>query len=97
MAHRLAPEAADELDAIWYYIAKESGSIERADRIVDAITRRFELLASQPRMGRVRDDLRPGMRGFAVGDYVILYRLDEDDDVLILHVMHGRQDIQAHL
>ena len=31
MAHRLAPEVEGDLDAIWYYIAKESGSIEIAD------------------------------------------------------------------
>jgi hypothetical protein len=27
MAHRLLPEAETELDNIWYYIAKESGSM----------------------------------------------------------------------
>ena len=32
MAHRLAPEVEGGLDAIWCYIAKESGSIEIADR-----------------------------------------------------------------
>ena len=32
MAHRLAPQAGAELDEIWYYIAKESHSIEIADR-----------------------------------------------------------------
>jgi hypothetical protein len=28
MAHRLAPHAAEDLDSIWYYVAKESGSAE---------------------------------------------------------------------
>jgi plasmid stabilization system protein ParE len=30
MAHRVAPRAAADLDDIWYYVAKESGSIEVA-------------------------------------------------------------------
>ena len=30
MAHRVAPQAEAELDNIWYYIAKESGTIEIA-------------------------------------------------------------------
>ena len=38
MAHRLAPEAETDLDDIWYYIAKESSSIETADRLIDSIT-----------------------------------------------------------
>ena len=41
MAHRLAPEAEAELDDIWYYVAKESGSIEIANRLIDSITDRF--------------------------------------------------------
>jgi hypothetical protein len=38
MAHRVAPEAEAELDNIWYYVAKESGSVEIADRLIDSIT-----------------------------------------------------------
>lgn len=48
MAHRLAPEVESELDDIWYYIARESGSIEIADRLIDSITDRFFLLATHP-------------------------------------------------
>jgi plasmid stabilization system protein ParE len=39
---------------IWYYVAKESGSIEIADRLIDSITERFYLLASHPHIGRHR-------------------------------------------
>jgi hypothetical protein len=45
MAHRVAPRAEAELDGIWYYLAKESGSIEIADRVVDSFTERFFLLS----------------------------------------------------
>ena len=38
--HRLAPEA--DLDDIWYYVAKKSGSIEIADRLIDSITEIFQ-------------------------------------------------------
>jgi toxin ParE1/3/4 len=47
-------------------------------------------------MGRARDDLRPGLRSFAVGQYVIIYAI-EDEDVEFLHVFHGRQDIEGRL
>jgi len=94
MAHRLAPEAAADLDEIWYYVAQESGNIERADRQVDAITKRFYLLSTHPYLGRKRDDdLRPGLRSFVVDGYVIIYRVTTAGDVLILHVLHGRRDL----
>jgi toxin ParE1/3/4 len=95
MAHCLAPEVEAELDDTWYYIAKESGNLEVADRLIDSITDRFFLLAGHPYLGRRRDqDLRPGLRSFLVGEYVILYRV-EDEDVMILHVAHERRDLEV--
>ena len=95
MAYRIAPEAEAELDDIWYYIAKESGSIEIADGVIDSFTDRFFLLARFPQMGRRRDeDLRPGLRSFVGGEYVIIYRVG-DGDVLILHVLRGSRDLGA--
>lgn len=96
MAHRRAPEADADLDEVWYYIVKESGSIEIADRFIDSLTQRFLLLARHPHVGRLRDDLRPGLRIFPVGRYVILYRI-EDDDVLILHVVAADRDLDRLL
>jgi len=97
MGHRLAPEAEADLDNIWYHVARESGSLEIADRLIDFLTDRFFLLASHPYAGRQRDDdLRPGLRSFPVGNYVIIYRI-ENDDALILHVVPCSRDIEALL
>ena len=94
MAYNLAPLAERDLDDIWYDVAKKSGSIEIANRLVDSITDRFFLLASFPHLGRSRsDDFGSGSRSFAVGDHVIVYTV-EGDDVLILRVAHGRRDIE---
>jgi len=59
----LAPEAEAELDAIWLHIARASGSVDLATRVVEDITERFWLLARYPYLGRGRDeDLRLGLR-----------------------------------
>ncbi len=66
MAHRLAPGAEVELDEIWFWTAKESGSIEIADRLIDSLTERFFMLGRHPHVGRPRDDdLRPGPAKFS--------------------------------
>ena len=73
---RLAPEAETDLDDIWLYIAREGGSIDIANRVVEKITERFWMLARYPYLGRVRDkDLRLGLRSFPVDDYLIIYRV----------------------
>jgi plasmid stabilization system protein ParE len=52
MAYRLAKRAEADLDDIAYYIAMESGSLEVAERVIDAITGRFPFLANHPYSGR---------------------------------------------
>ena len=95
MTHRVAPHAETDLDDIWLYVAKESGSIEIANRLIDTITNRFFMLAGFPYVGRARDDdFGPGCRSVAVGEYVIVYCV-ENQDVLILRVIHGRRDLEA--
>jgi toxin ParE1/3/4 len=97
MAHRLAPGAEVELDEIWFWTAKESGSIDIADHLIDSITERFFMLARHPHVGRPRDDdLRPGLRSFPVGRYVIIYRV-ESEDVVILHIIPAARDIEPLL
>lgn len=94
MAHRLAAYAERDLDDIWLYVAKESGSIEIANRLIDTITDRCVALGRFLYIGRSRDqDLGPEYRSVAVGEYVILYCI-ENEDALILRVVHGRRDLE---
>lgn len=95
MGHLRTPLADSDLDGIWYYVATESGSAEVADRLVDSITERFFLLGDYPHIGRRRDeDLRPGLRTFPVGKYIVIYRI-QGGDALILRVVHGSRQINA--
>ena len=95
MAHRVSPQAEADLDDIWYHVATQSGIVEVANRFIDSLTHRFFLLASHPYIGRARDeDFGVGSRSFPVDDYVIVYRV-EGEDVLILRVAQGRRDIEA--
>jgi len=94
MAFRLALLARADLDDLWAYAARETGSEGRADHAVDAIAERFITLTDYPRAGRMRGDLGRGLRSFAAGDYVIIYRVVRTD-VVILRIVHGRRDLRA--
>jgi toxin ParE1/3/4 len=95
MAHRVAPRVEADLDDIWLYIARESGSMDVATRLIDSISDRFHFLASFPWAGRARDeDFGAESRSFAVGEYVIVYCV-EDAEVFILRVVHGRRELEA--
>jgi toxin ParE1/3/4 len=92
MPYRLSALAEKDLEDIWSYVA-EDASIGTADRLIDAIFDRFELLVEQPRMGRNRPEFGEGVRSIVVGSHVIYYR--HEQDVLIARVLHGRRDQAA--
>ena len=95
MAHRLARRAEAGLEDIADYIARESGSLETARRVIDSITDRFYLLVVNRYIGRTRDDdLGPGRRSFPADQCIIVYRI-AGRDVLILRVAHSHRDIEA--
>ena len=97
MAHRVSARAEADLDEIWYYVAKESGSIVIANRVIETITDRFFMLASFPRIGRSREeDFGPGCRSVTAGEYVIVYCV-QNEDTLILRVVHGRRNLQLRV
>jgi toxin ParE1/3/4 len=88
--YRVSPEAREDLDGIWLYIAHDNP--DAADKYVRAIISRFPTLASMPLMGRERPELSSHLRSFAVGRHVIFYRPFENG-VEIARVLDGARDL----
>ena len=91
---RVSAAAELDLDNIWHYVATNSGSVERANKFVDAITQRLSVLAHSPKAGTVRTEIAPGLRGLPVGDYVVYYR-EAKRWVVISRIIHGSRDQDA--
>jgi toxin ParE1/3/4 len=92
MPYRLSSFAEQDLEEICSYVAGDA-SPTTADRLIDAIFDRFDLLVEQPRIGRNRPEFAEGVRSFVVESYVIYYR--HEQDVLIARPLHGRRDQTA--
>ena len=60
------PEAENDLDEIWWYIAQDSPN--NADKFLDQIQERCLALADFPQMGTNREELRKGLRSQSVGN-----------------------------
>lgn len=84
---RWTPEAYDDLEAIFLFIARDSP--EFAATFVDRIIRSTDRLASFPRSGRVVPEFdTENLRELLVGSYRIIYRI-KDDYVHLLTIIHG--------
>jgi toxin ParE1/3/4 len=86
------PRALSDLAEIWDYIADDSEA--RADAFVATIDAKFQTLAKQPGIGRLRDELAAGLRSLPVGRYIIFY-LPLTEGVDIIRVLHGARDIDT--
>ncbi len=98
MTHRVvfAPEAEDQLAALYRYIASAS-STDIADRFTEAIVQFCESLSTFPRRGHKRDDVRPGLRVTNFRKRVIVAFVVDADLVSVLGVFYGGQDYESIL
>jgi toxin ParE1/3/4 len=86
---RVTRDAEDDLEQLWRYIARDS--VDAANGFLDQLTTRLVVVAASPKMGRMRDELKPGLRSHPVGNYVIYYR-ETGANISILHIVHGARD-----
>jgi toxin ParE1/3/4 len=88
-----SPTAERDLADIWRYL-NQNASIEVAETQIRKIVARCEALRLNPRTGRMRNDLRPGLRQVLANPYNILYRVTEAQ-IEIMRALHGRRDFPA--
>jgi len=86
------PLAGSDIFDIWDFIAEDS--VLQADSWVDNLDVKLHLLATQPLMGRSRDELFPGLRSHPFGRYVIFY-MPLADGVDVVRVIHSTRDLNS--
>lgn len=90
---RITPRASQDMEAIADYLAVQSG-LSRAERFLNGIDSTIQRIAQFPQIGRKRDELYPGSRSLSYEQYLIFYRL-LNDDIEILRVVSGYQYLTA--
>ena len=86
------PRAAEDIAAVWDFIADDNP--DAADHWVDQLDTQLRLLATQPLMGRARDELAPGIRSFPFGRYLVFY-LPIGNGIDVVRVLHGTRDVDT--
>jgi len=95
---QLTPQAAEDLDAIWWFIAEDNR--DAADRVETEIVATCCRLAQRPLMGTRRQDITPlPVRFWTVArfpNYVIVYR-PETAPLQVVAVLHGKRNLKQVL
>ncbi len=93
--YRLTPNAQENVDQIGAFIAEEN--VDAALRVLDAIERAFEELATMPRMGHTREDLtNRSVRFWRVYSYLVVYD-PSSMPLTVVAVLHGARDVEQIL
>lgn len=84
------PLAEDDILDIWTFIAEDS--VREADRWIDRLDESLALWATQPQLGRARDELSPGIRSLPFGRYVVFFA-PLPDGIDVVRVLHSARDL----
>ncbi len=88
-----SPEALDDIDHLWDHYASAAGRAT-ADKIIREIAKVVTTIDDFPLAGRMRDEIRPGLRSLTVTPQIVFYRL-KNGRPEIVRVLDGRQDIEG--
>lgn len=89
-SYRLTDKAQGDLDEIGLYTLEEWG-LEQALQYVDGLERACALLAENPNLGPLADQIEPGLRCHVHGSHVIFYE-PSDPGILVLRILHASMD-----
>ena len=92
---RLSPKAQDDMESVWLYTLSQWGH-EQTEKYIDDLAAAFDLLATNPRLGKSCDNIWPGDRKHPTLRHVIYYR-EVDYGIDIIRVLHDHQLAARHL
>jgi toxin ParE1/3/4 len=95
MPYRTTRQADQDIIGIYLWGCREYGQAQ-AERYHAELAATLDLIADNPRIARERAELTPPVRLHPFQSHMIVYLLDESG-VLIIRVLHGRQDWESCL
>jgi plasmid stabilization system protein ParE len=92
MRYRISRRADTDIERICDHVAADNP--DAADRLDEQLHRAIQLLARFRGLGHTRPDVSdPRYRFRAVGNYVIAYRV-EQNELVVIRVVHGARDFR---
>lgn len=83
-------QALEDFEQIHDFIAQDN--LAAASRFISRLKDRCNELLPFPGSGRKRDEIKSGYRSVTEGEYVVLYKVVEDE-LVIVRIIHGKRDL----
>ncbi len=93
--YRLRPKAKNDLDRIWEHTSENWGRAQ-ARQYLGKIKHACNLIASNPRIGRSREEILAGLHVFTVDKHMLCYFID-GNQIDVLRILHRRMDVDSRI
>lgn len=93
--YRVSKAAQTDIRGIGHYTQREWGAVQRR-KYLSSLEAQLENIAQNPYLAAERRELTPPVRILRHERHLIVY-LIQDDEVLIVRVLHASMDVPAHL
>ena len=92
LRHYVLSQSADhDLEDIFDYTVQEFG-MDQAVSYLNGLDELFHMLLDNPELGRLRPELKAGLRSIAKEAHVVFYSVNSDH-IRIIRVLHGSRDM----
>lgn len=89
--YELSPDADRDLEAIFDYTEQEFDT-GQAIAYVSGFDDTFEQLLDNPKLGRERGEIRPGLGSINKDSHIVFYRILKDR-IRTVRILHGSRDL----
>lgn len=91
MAYVLSEQAENDLTQIYEYSYFNFG-IAQARKYTSQIRSILDEIAYSPRIARIRGEVGDDIRVHPYASHIIIYRIMENDEILIIRIRHAHED-----
>lgn len=94
---RYSNKAVEDLSSIWEYTFTKWSENQADEYYAMLISACNRLLYPSVISSRSYEEISEGLLGVKAGHHLIFYNILENDDVMIIRILHDRMDIKQHL
>lgn len=94
---RYSNKAVEDLTSIWEYAYSEWSESQADEYYEMLISSCNRLLHPSIISNRSYDEITDGLLGIRAGHHVIFYMIMDNEDVMVIRILHERMDIKMHL
>ena len=92
----LTNKAVRDLSDIWNYTFNNWSEFQ-ADKYYRLLKNSFEKIAEKPNAGKPYNEVSDNLLGYKAGHHIVFYRVENDNKVLIIRILHERMDLKRRL